>query len=145
MRRSLSKKKAARGRVFSSAQGLVRTIARRSIKKRKYRGAKTQKSAPGNPPFSHTDGSFGIRTILFHYDDKSGSVIIGPVGRSSAHSVPEALEFGGPAIVRIPRYMRKARGGAKTQRVVIKRRPFMAPALEKFESDYPALWKDAIK
>ncbi len=130
----------ARVRVLKRAGALTRTIARRSIKSRK-----TKKSKPGDPPFSHVSGGrFGIRTILYIFDPKTDSVIVGPVGEGDPLAVPEALEFGGRSEITLtPRLRRKL----KRRKIVttIRARPFMQPALKTFAKTYPDMWKDAVK
>ena len=157
----------ARKRILLRAGGLIRKIARSSIKARKWkkfakRPSKSGKthyihdyldlraltSQPGQPPFAHTSkGEFGIKTILFAYDNRTDSVIVGPVGRPSAYSVPQALEYGGVTVVRVPSWARKRSRIQGKSKIVkrIKARPFMRPALEKFQKEYPQLWRDAIR
>lgn len=128
--------------VLSRAGALVRGIARRSIR---YRKNKNIHSPPGTPPYSHTGkGEFGIKTILFAYQPSTETVIVGPVGRTSRYSVPEALEFGGVSLARTNRHQRR-KTGKKFQKVMIRKRPFMRPALQAFKDDYPRLWKDVVR
>ncbi len=130
----------AKARVLNRSGATVRKIARRSIRFRKRKV-----SRPGDPPFAHVSSrEFGIRTILYFYEPQNSAVIVGPVGRTSASSVPEALEFGGRSVTQLSRWQRR-RTGRRTQTVTVRKRPFMAPALETFAREYPDLWKDSIQ
>lgn len=125
---------------------LVRAVSRNSIRYRKYGNTST----PGSPPFTHLRGTQGgklglnIKMIQFYLDPKSLKVIIGPLGVSShgvGNTVPEALEYGGHAVIGTP-----YRNGRRTKKVVrIRKRPFMNPALHKTKSKYAELWKKALK
>lgn len=120
----------AQAKVFMQAGGKVRTIARRSIRRRK------RPSKIGQPPSSHVaSGEFGMKTILFALPPGSDRVVVGPVGGKGS-SVPRVLEFGGRS--------RTYNLPGKTHAYVAAR-PYMRPALEKFESSYPDLWKDVVK
>jgi len=122
----------AKRQVLSKAGAFIRQRARTSIRKRK------RTSRPGEPPSSHT----GLlrRFILFGYDRRGDSVVVGPVGfrRSSA---PNALEFGGRTTVESGRRAKRRRW-----RVVrIAARPYMGPALEKERSNLPPLWRNSVR
>lgn len=122
----------AKRQVLSKAGAFIRQRARSSIRKRKGT------SRPGEPPSSHT----GLlrRFILFGYDRRSDSVVVGAVGfrRSTA---PNVLEFGGRTTVESGRRAKRRRS-----RVVrIAARPYMRPALEKEKSNLPALWRNSVK
>jgi hypothetical protein len=156
---------AARLRVLRHAGGLLRKLARNSIRKRK------KASAPGSPPSSHS----GIlkRFIYFAWDSSSRSLIVGPArtnqvffdgdGRPVTGTVPEVLEFGGQIGVleaRNPfsgkwgradlRYRRTNNGGQATwerrrRTITIPARPYMGPALLKVTPQFPALWQNAVR
>lgn len=118
--------------VLSRAGAFIRQRARTSIRPRKG------SAPPGNPPHSH-EGSLR-RLILFGYDPRSDSVVVGPVGfRGSV--APRALEIGGRTTV-APR-----RRGAREERRTIRiaARPYMQPALAKERPKLPALWRDSVR
>lgn len=121
----------AKRRSLSKAGAFIRQRARTSIRKRK------RSSPPGQPPSSHT----GLlrRFILFGYDRRSDSVVVGPVGfrRSMA---PNVLEFGGRVAVTGRRGSRK-----KKRTVRIAARPYMRPALEKERSNLPKVWRNSVR
>jgi hypothetical protein len=121
----------AKRQALSKAGAFIRQTARHSIRPRKGT------SRPGSPPHSH-EGSLR-RLILFGYDPRSDSVVIGPVGfrRSTA---PNVLEFGGKATV-----FRRVRGRLVRQQVPIAARPYMRPALEKERPKLPSVWRNSVR
>ena len=122
----------AKRRSLSRAGAFIRQRARTSIRKRK------RQSRPGQPPSSHT----GLlrRFILFGYDRRSDSVVVGPVGFRRSRA-PTVLEFGGRTTVEARR-----RGGRRQNRTVrIAARPYMRPALEKERSQLPAVWRNSVR
>jgi len=121
----------AKRQALSRAGAFVRQRARTSIRKRKG------SSEPGSPPFSH-EGSLR-RFILFGYDPRSESVVVGPVGFRRSRA-PEALEYGGPTTI-----YRRRRGRLVRERVRIESRPFMRPALERELSQLPAVWRNSVR
>jgi hypothetical protein len=142
--RSLRKKAdQAKERTLKRSGALVRKIMRSSIK---YRA---KGSAPaGSPPYSHTK-SGGIKNlILFQYDPKTQSVVIGPARDPQAADnvapVPGTLEQGGRSRIRLPKAIRRA-VGKPTMIVRVQARPFAKPALDQFEKSYPDLWKGAVQ
>ncbi len=90
----------AKRRVFGRFGAMERTIAQRSIRRRK-----AAVSQPGQPPFSH-EGSLRDN-IWFAYDSAAESVVVGPTAlnkvafdadlRPVSGLIPEILEFGGTA------------------------------------------------
>jgi len=161
-----------RKKVLMRSGALVRGIARRSLRKRAwqvgssargrksknskyttYWGGTTAISKPGNAPFSHTSGkTFGLKTILFKYDSRSDSVVVGPMhGSRSQNKIPHVLEFGGQTTNIIPAYAhsKKASLGIRSGRRYklrknITKRPYMEPAFKKFKDTYPKLFRDLI-
>lgn len=137
--------------------GFLRTVARRSIRKRK--GV----SEPGKPPHSHT----GLlrNHIYFAHDPGAESVVIGPAllatrdddGKPVSGTVPQVLEQGGAIRVREVRRgnrwararSKRAAEGKPTRFVTadVKPRPFMGPALEQArQADKLAeFWKDVAR
>ena len=121
----------AKRQVLSRAGAFIRTTAKHSIRKR--RGS----SPPGKPPHSHV----GLlrKLIFFGYDERTDSVVVGPVGfkRSSA---PNVLEFGGTSTV-----VRRRRGKVVKRKVRISKRSYMGPALEKERPKLPKLWASSVR
>ena len=100
---------------------------------RKRRGT----SRPGQPPFAH-EGSLR-RMVLFGYDPRTESVVVGPVGFRQGNA-PSVLEFGGRATVV------RRRGGKRTKQTVrIAARPYMRPALEKEAPNLPNVWRNSVR
>lgn len=94
---------------------LLRTIARRSIRKR------ARPSRPGDPPRSKTGL---LRNFIFYsWDPASQSVIVGAqrLSGKGLGQAPARLEHGD------------------------RNRPFMVPALQTGKSKLPELWRGAIK
>lgn len=118
-------------RVMKRFGGFVRRTARQSIRKSK------KPSRPGQPPKSRT--GFLKRGILFDYDRRRRSVVVGPTRLSGAKgsNVPRVLEEGGIGSVR--------RKGARPFRIRVKKRPYMGPALAKELPGLPAMWKNSVR
>lgn len=124
----------AKRRSLSRAGAFIRQRARTSIRKRK------RSSRAGEPPSSHT----GLlrRFILFGYDRRSDSVVVGPVGFRRSRA-PSVLEFGGPT--KVVSSSRRGAGRRKQSRTIrIAARPYMRPALEKERSNLPAVWRNSV-
>lgn len=141
----------AQRRVLSKAGAFVRTAAKHSIRKRKG------SAPPGAPPHSH-EGSLR-RLILFGYDERTETVVVGPLGFKRSNA-PHVLEFGGAVITRRPRLVRVDSRGrdqrgrftkSKFRRVeagtklVYAPRPFMGPALEKERAKLPKVWANSVR
>ena len=124
---------------LNRAGGKLRTIARRSISYTKWNGTKTKRSKAGSPPKAHVPSrGFGIKLIIYHYDNTSDGVIIGPVGsnrgRAGMPPVTSVLEHGGPIKVFSLR--------TKRPKLISQApRPFMGPAKAVYEKSYPKEWK----
>jgi hypothetical protein len=122
--------------------GYTRTVARNSIKEDK------SVAAPGQPPHAHrayTRTRFGRSrkaakprrsllfrdTVLYSYDFKAQTVIIGPFRFSDAQgdAVPGLLEHGGATVRVGPRHARTL-----TYRVHPFMRPAFLKAVEKFKT-----------
>ncbi len=87
---SLAKRKA-----LSKAGAYVRQRDRQSIKRKK--GA----AEPGGPPHAHVAGSAGIKLILFAWDPKTESVVVGAVKYDGAKGPKDGarnIEKGGEAV-----------------------------------------------
>jgi hypothetical protein len=145
---------AARVRVLARAGGLVRTIARRSIRKRK-----DKVSLPGNPPFGH-GAELLKRFIFFGYDPHADSVVIGPAKLNRSGDAPHLLEFGGTTTLKRAKTIRvgpqgRNRRGQFTRgerkrlkagtRLRYQPRPFMGPALQKAAPKLPELWRNSVR
>ncbi len=124
-------------RVLNRFGAFVRTKARQSIRKRK------RVSRPGEPP---TNRKGQLKRFLFYgYEPNRDSVVIGPARLSgSKFSIPEIIEHGGAATIRVRRKKRGKRRRIR-KRVTYAARPFMQPAFEKEQQKLPQLWKDAIQ
>ncbi len=137
----ISKLDRATRRVLSKFGAFVMTGARRSIRKRK------KSSAPGKPPSSHV-GTLK-RFILFGYDERRQSVVIGPYPLAGPRSTQgplalSALEHGGPTIIRVE--MGRGRKRRKVlKRVNIEARPFMGPAFDAEKPKIAGMWRDSIR
>lgn len=118
-------------KALSRGGAFIRQAAKTSIRKRKG-------SAPaGKPPHSH-EGSLR-RLILFGYDQRTDSVVVGAVGFKKS-TAPNVLEFGGPAVI-----TRRVKGRLVGQRVKIAARPYMGPALQKEKAKLPKAWANSIR
>jgi len=122
---------AARRRVLSKAGAFVRQEARQSIRKRKGT------SPPGRPPYSHVGLLRNL--ILFGYDERTDSVVVGPVGFKRSN-VPHVLEYGG--VTTVTEYRR---GRLRRRRVRIAPRPYMGPALAKEVPKFRELCRNSVR
>ncbi|HBJ34225.1 MAG TPA: hypothetical protein DDZ51_05555 [Planctomycetaceae bacterium] len=132
------------------AGALVRLAARGSIKpapkRQKARNLKGRHksrprqivSRPGQPPRMHTSGNRNLKLILFAWDDRSKSVVVGPMlfKTTSGVKVTEVLEHGGRTVIRDKRRKRSVRIAA---------RPFMRPALASEAPKFPNLFANSVK
>lgn len=128
----------ASARLNKRAGGLIRGIARRSVKRRKKK-----KSLPGNPPFTHVSGNLGAKSILWDYNPRTRILRVGPTDKANTKEGMRALEFGGRAPIKLTSRQRR-KYKKKYYRALIKKRPTMAPAGAAFERSYPDLYKDAF-
>lgn len=125
---------AARVRALTRIGGRVRTVARRSIRRRRA------VSRPGSPPSSHV-GTLRDN-IFFSYDTASKSVVVGPALTATARraqplggsTVPSLLEVGGEA----------KRG---TRGLLYRPRPYMGPALDEARQSraLETAWREVLK
>lgn len=118
-------------KALSRGGAFIRQAAKTSIRKRKG------SAPPGKPPYSH-EGSLR-RLILFGYDQRTDSVVVGPVGFSKS-TAPNVLEFGGTTVI-----TRRVKGRLVRQRVKIAARPYMGPALEKEKPKLPKAWANSVR
>lgn len=142
--------KPANARALSQAGAYVRTSARSSIRRRK------RVSAPGSPPSAHAKQQPNLKTILFGYDPRTESVVVGPVrlNGSSRVRVPRILELGGEVTLTqtlvgkawlTGRKPTSARQPTRKKTVNYAARPFMNPALVANESKLPSLWANSVR
>lgn len=145
----------AAGRAKTSALsrfgGYVRSVARRSMRRRK-----NGVSAAGQPPFAK---SGELRDLLFFaYDPKTGTVVVGPLGFRGS-DVPSLHEFGGTANGdgRVM-YLKDSPGRDASgrfvskglRRVVLKgtlrypARPYMRPALAVAASKFAPMFRNVM-
>lgn len=130
-------------KVLSKFGAFVRTSMKSSIRKAKG------PSQPGKPPHSH----YGLLKdlIYFGFDTKTRSVVIGPETAGKKNDAfkkkpPHILEHGGPTIME-----NWALSGAerkkypKGKKIVIKKRPYANPALEKNIDLLPPMWRNSVK
>lgn len=160
-----------RKKVLMRGGAIVRTIARRSIKKRKwkkkpkrskrtdiyqheYMPSVTMLSKPGGLPFAHAASSrTGLKDIRYAYDYSTKSVVVGTVKYPGSKSdAPSKIEHGGTSRKIIPHWARAAKrkhniqtSGAYRFNQRVRKRPYMQPALETFSSNYPQLWRDSLR
>ncbi len=92
----------AQARALGRQGSYVRTRARTDVLKRRK-----SISAPGQPPNTHSPGSRSLKSILYFYDPRSQSVVIGPVKFNQVNqstrgriSIPQLHEFGGTVGIR---------------------------------------------
>lgn len=136
-------------RKLSRFGSFVRTRSKSSIKKapkvdvktglitRKRKNVTTREaiSKPGAVPFAH-GRQLAKRFILFGYEAKRKSVVIGPA-RIGGKEGLEALEYGGTAQIRRPRR------GIKTGRYAA--RPFMRPARDAELPNFMNSLQDSVR
>jgi len=138
-------------RALSKCGAFVRREAKSSIR------YATKSATPGQPPKAHRgrmtrtsrkkDGTVTTRQvsplkelIYFAYDAANGSVVVGPADfrnrAKRSYRVPTVLEQGGTVTTRTPRALKTARYPGN---------PFMAPALTRVQSKFPAMFQDLLR
>jgi hypothetical protein len=124
-----------------SAGRIMRTMMMRRIPKG---GKKKKKSLPGFPPRSHTSGNeFGIKTIVYKYDENTRTLKVGPLNRSPSKDMPGLLDLGGRTMITVRRGFGK--NPPRESRVVrIAPRPYANVVLNDFKNDYPELYRNII-
>lgn len=126
----LSAKDRGTRKALKSIGALVRTVARRSMKKRKT------PSPPSKPP-RVIDGK--LKRFLFFVVEGASSVVIGPA-KLAETGTPSILEYGGVKKNRVRKQGRRA-----IQQVNVEARPYMRPANELTSDKYADLFKNAFK
>lgn len=140
----------ANARRLGRMGAFIRTRARSSLRPA---GKSRRSAAPGRPPRVHSNSAtVTLKNIQFGLQSDDAGVVIGPVKLNqnnrfaqSSMTVPELLEFGGPALIReyrwpntdvwIPGAPRRKRDRDEVEQRFRAARffphPFMGPALEK--------------
>ena len=141
----------ARVRALSRQGSFLRRRARTDVLRRRK-----NVSRPGSAPAVHSRSQVAtLKNILFFYDQRSGTVVVGPVklnqvnrsARSgSSISVPSLLEFGGTVTIDEERRIgsrgewfrrdlrsqrKRSKREYRTRRANYRPRPFMSTALER--------------
>ena len=116
------------------------------------KSAKTQISKPGKPPRYHT--RLLKDKIFFSYEERTRSVVIGPIALNLKESgIPALLEEGGTVTRRKRKRAFKTRKGKrvfelqKAESVAFSyaARPYMGPAKEKELPKLPAMWRNSVR
>lgn len=101
-------------------------------------------SKPGRPPFQH--GSHWKDSFRFALDEESLTAYIGPVRGS--RGIAPIHEFGTPGVVRWTTYRwvgyRQSMAERHEKVISFKRRPTMAPALERSKNRLAGFWKNVV-
>lgn len=115
-------------KALSKSLAFIRQTARTKVLKRR-----TNESPPGHPPSVRASGAgASLRNILFAYDERTKSGVVGPVRYltrtkpSSGKTVPQVLEFGSREVIK----SRSRRGLFRRKMARYEPRPFMGPALK---------------
>lgn len=128
------------------AGGIVRTIARRSMRRHAYKGKYEKGSPPGKPPYARTGLIRDM--IFFSYDGATKKVVVGPTLINRPTGAPKILEFGGLATITKRRFRhRKGRNVLETtsRKLSVQARPFMGPALAEAKPRLAELWRNSIR
>lgn len=135
-------------KAMSKSLAFVRQTARRDVLRRRKKT-----SQPGRAPSVHAPGGYAtLRNILFAYDERTKSGIVGPVKLNQVNmtgmgsqTVPQILEFGGTVNIREEKWRgskgrmwfrtdnrRRVNPGKsyRTRRASYRPRPFMSTALD---------------
>jgi hypothetical protein len=135
-------------RALTKSLAFVRTRARTSVLRRRR-----ESSSPGNPPSIHSSDSVAtLRNILFAYDERTKSGVVGPVKLNQVNltstgslTVPQILEGGASVGIREEQWKNSPTGRwfrrdnrmrsnpGKRYRVrtaTYRARPFMGPSLQ---------------
>jgi hypothetical protein len=143
----------AKAGVLARQGGLVRTIARRSMRKKKG------PSKPGTPPNVHKGLLKDL--LFFAFDPQTNTVVVGPAALGGSKA-PSTLEYGGDTeewgiydrrgrFVPLRKMSREGFAAARKSGKVVKRkakvaaRPFMSAALAVAKPKLAAMWKDQVK
>lgn len=111
---------------------VLRLRARDKIRRRRGR------SKPGEPPNSHAKGFASLRRIFYQWEPEAEALVVGPVKLTSrlpppdGFTVPEVLEFGGPAKV------------TRDKVVEVEPRPFMGPTLDESAEVLIDFWAGVV-
>lgn len=150
----IDKAERAKVRPLVRSGALVRTIARRSIRKRK------KSAQPGSPPSAHAGHL--RRKIFFAPDATRGSVVIGPelfntspIDIVNTQPATETLEYGGKIGIREVydkgqwkrrSLVKNLRGKRKRIRyVTVKARQYMGPGFDQALPQLNEFWRNSIR
>lgn len=136
----------AEARALPRIGAFVRRRARSQLRRRK------RISGPGESPSIHSPDSASLKTILFGYEPRKHSVVVGPIKLNQANysaagsriTIPALMEFGGSVRIYEERRKRSASQWYRSDLRMSRRpwkeyrsrtarypaRPFMGPALE---------------
>lgn len=156
----------ANKRNLSYHAGMVRKIARRSLKrvpknaakklaervKKERAAARRQRrpmrpikdrtvSRPGQPPKIHSPGDMNPKKILYAYQPSTETAVVGPVRFNTRFNAVEALEYGG----RVPIYSGRGRRRRLIRHANVRARPFMRPAEAKARPYMAQRWANSVK
>ena len=130
-------------KVMKRYGSFVRQTARRSI--RKPTKSKPH-SSPGEPPRSATGFLKNPKLLIFNYDRRTRSVVVGPVKIFSKRTdAPRVLEEGGTAIGRRRGFKGRKRTVGGFFRFQMKARPYIGPANVENLPKLPGLWKNSVR
>lgn len=143
--------------------GRLRLRSKHSIRKRK------KSSPPGEPPSAHQSG--GLRLIFYAWDDRTESVVVGPINFKSKNIgegvVPKLLETGGEITRAVPVKNEKGRIASDAQKAAFVRKikdgsivvpdrlrksmtfhyrgnPYMNPAYEDEAPNFPKCFANVV-
>ncbi len=128
-------------KVLSKFGAFIRTSARSSIRPAKG------PSKPGSPPHGH-GAQLLKKFIYFGFDTSTRSVVIGPerLGGEDKGEAPSVLEHGGRAVMKgYPLSATDRRKYPRGKKIIIQKRPYMNPALEKNIDLLPPMWRNSVK
>lgn len=116
------------------AAGLYNKVVRRSIRRSK------KPSAPGKPPHAHGNE---LKMIYFAYDPPAESFVSGPV-QLGLSKVPGILERGGQSTAKRWTTVKGVKSKSKKTRIMIRKRPFAAPALKATAPQMPEQFRNSL-
>lgn len=138
-RKLIAAKNKAKRRNLIRAGAIVRRRMRSGLRRRK------RISRPGERPSIHGSRSKNLRFILFLYDQRTESVVVGPVKFAGGTDAPAVLEKGGTATIRRRRRPKDRKRRKRIVRTRVKPRPYAVPALDEAKDAIgPKLWKNSI-
>lgn len=128
-------------RVLSRFGAFVQRRATSSMRRPRGKKPESRISPKGQPPYKQT--GLLARFLYFGYDRGRQSVVIGPVRLNQVRGgglVPRVLEDGGTST----RIVQDA-SGQRRERINVKARPYMGPALEAELPGLPEMWRNSVR